>query len=740
MVALGLSAACTAAASDAQTDSDAAVSSDGSLEEVLVTAQRRSENLQHAAVAVSAITAEALASAGVQDAQDLTRIVPALNISSIAGSGTQVSIRGVGNFAGNAYAEQAVAMNLDGVYLSRPAAVSGLFYDLERVEVLKGPQGTLYGRNATAGAVNIISKRPVDELQGEASVELGNYETRRVFGMLNVPLGATTAVRAAIQTSRRDGYLSDGYDDDDGKAGRISLKSNPTENLSLLLSADYAKQDGKGQTLVFTPFVNPADPYTGPSTAASNAIFSSPGLPPILPRIGSDGFLDNRFGGVAGTVDWSTNAGTLTIIPAWRSTHLHYLHYAAGFPVSDDETSNQKSLEARFVSAEDQRARWVIGAYAFREDIDFAILANQGVTSSLSDIPDLESRTAAAFGQATFDLTHTLRLVGGVRYTRDDKSQSGTRTSPLPQGPPPAVACPSPASVVGSNCVAPVEGDASWSKVTWKAGIEADLSDKSLLYFNVGTGYRAGGFFPSLAPNTFDPEKLFAVTLGSKNRFLADSLQFNAEAYYWKYKDKQTTHIGPVSPAGFELITENAGDATIYGVDTETSWLVSESDRLTLQLQYEHSSYDDFVYNQYSAPPIGPPVTACPATPNGAITVVNCSGRPLPLAPEWAATLGYQRTFRFSNGARLVFGADSRLESAKWLANEYVPGEYQGSFHRTNASLTFDAPSHWSISAYVRNIEDEAVKASTFVQPVLGVPLVSLLPPRTYGVQLTAEF
>jgi iron complex outermembrane receptor protein len=544
-------------------------------------------------------------------------------------------------------------------------------------------------------------------------------------------------MRAAFQVSKRDGYLSDGYGDDDGKAGRLTFKFDPTADLSILLTGDYFDQSGKGSAAVITPYANPGDPYTGPSTSSGNTILNLAGLPPI----GDDGFLDNKYWGVTGSLDWQTSAGTLTIIPAYRSTRLNYLHYAAGFPVSNTEDDKQQSLEVRFASNDEGALRWLVGAYGFQEDIDFALLADQAVTSSYVAIPDLKSQSWAAFTQVTFAATDTLRLVGGLRYNHDRKEQEGTRTAPLPVGPPPAIVCPAPATVSGANCVAPVVGDADWSKLTWKAGVEIDVAPQSLLYFNVGTGFRAGGFFPSLAPNTFDPEQLLAYTLGSKNRFFDSTLQFNAEAYYWKYKDKQTTHLGPVSPAGFDLITENAGNATIYGIDTETLWLVTAQDQVAVQLQYEHSKYDDFRYNQFSGAPIGQPVTACATATTGSITAVDCSGRPLPLTPEWVAILAYDHTFALPDDAQVVFGLSSRYETSKWLANEYVAGEYQGSSHKTDVDVSYRSPQKiWSITAYVRNIEDAAVKSSTFVQPIIGVPFVVQQPPRTYGMRVAARF
>ena len=208
--------------------------------EILITAQRREESLQRAAIAVTALAGDALVDAGVTQATDLTRLIPSLQVAP-ASSFTQFYLRGVGTFGANAFAEQGVAINLDGVYLSRPAAPAGLFYDLARVEVLKGPQGTLYGRNATGGAVNVITNGPeLGELGGFVTAEYGNYDTIRASGAFNLPLGDRAALRIAGQHAEHDGYYSDGYDDEDTTAARASVHLDSGAGLDATLMFDFA--------------------------------------------------------------------------------------------------------------------------------------------------------------------------------------------------------------------------------------------------------------------------------------------------------------------------------------------------------------------------------------------------------------------------------------------------------------------------------------------------------------------
>jgi len=736
------------------TETTAAAPSDG-IADIVVTAQRREENLQRTALAATAIDGAALADAGVAQPQDLSKLVPALKLSTSGAGNVQVTIRGVGNFAGNPYAEAAVAMNLDGVYIARASGPNGLFYDLARVEVLKGPQGTIYGRNATAGAINIITRKPDDQLSAEGQLTAGNYNLVRGELALNAPLGSDAALRVSGVLTRRDGYLSDGYLDDKSEAVRGQLKLKPTGRVSVLLSVDYAHIGGKGGGGVISPFLNPDHPYLGASKDGSNAILTGASLaitgganPNLLPQFRDDGFTRLKNWGASATIDWDLGGATLTVIPAYRRNIADYLHYAAGFPVSAHEDSRATSLETRLASSGNGPLKWLIGGYFFNEDLDFDLFANQGVSFNRT-IPALNTRSYAAFGQLTYAIANGFRLTGGLRYTDEHKTQTGLNGGPpppVPAGfPGPAntfyqIAC-APYDAATGTCYAALDGNLKQDKLTWKAGAEFDAGPRSLVYANVATGFKAGGFFGSLAPNTYRPETLTAYTLGSKNRFADNKVQLNLEAFYWRYKNKQVTHLGPILPGGFNLITENAGSADIYGAELELLWQPSSNDRLSATAQYLHTEYGSFLYRQTTV--TGPPVTACPTTPvagSPAVTV-DCSGRPLSQSPEWTLSASYTHSIDLARGGRIDLQVGTQIQSAYWAGDEYLPGERQRASMVSNASLTWRAPNNrFSASAFVDNIENRAVMSSSFAQPVIGVPIVVLRPPRTFGVRLGFDF
>ena len=218
----------------------------GQLQDIVVTAQRRAENLQRAAIAATAVSGDLLREAGVSNPRALTTLVPALQVSSANGPYSNFYLRGVGNYNGNSLSEAAVAFNYDGVFIGRPSSTTGFFYDLERVEVLKGPQGTLYGRNATGGAINVIPRRPDLNFSAEASAEYGNYDAVRLDAAINVPLAANAALRASGIVVRHDGYMDDGTDDQKDYGGRLQLRLDATPDLKLVVGLDYFHQAGNG--------------------------------------------------------------------------------------------------------------------------------------------------------------------------------------------------------------------------------------------------------------------------------------------------------------------------------------------------------------------------------------------------------------------------------------------------------------------------------------------------------------
>jgi iron complex outermembrane receptor protein len=297
-----------------------------------------------------------------------------------------------------------------------------------------------------------------------------------------------------------------------------------------------------------------------------------------------------------------------------------------------------------------------------------------------------------------------------------------------------------------------VSSDLDFSKFTWKAGVEFDLAPRSLLYANVATGFKAGGFFVGTVDNTFLPEELTAYTIGSKNRFLDNRLQLNLEAFYWKYEDQQVSFIGPVQlfPGVFTAggKTVNAGNAEFYGVEAELQFAVTPNGTFSANILYNHTSYNRLDYVAISAGG-GQLRNGCPVAqvtqqgvlPPALLFNVNCAGRPALNAPEWSGTVAYEHTIELGRGLDLVLGARSRLSTSYFTDLSYLPEQEQDAYMQSDAFITLQGPGDdWSLTGFVNNIEDERILTYSVVRPVLPAVYGVFAPPRTYGVRASFNF
>jgi iron complex outermembrane receptor protein len=719
------------------------------LEEVIVTANRRSEDVQRSSLAIAVVGGRELATKGVSQPTDLQNVVPGLSVS-FGGAAVNTFVRGVGTFGTDANAEGAIAYNINGVYISRLNGIGPIFYDLERVEVLKGPQGTLYGRNASGGAINLITTKPTREWGADVSGEYGNYDHKRFTGSVNMPVTDTLAFRLAGQFTDRDGYLSDGYDDQKTQAIRLTGLWRPNDRVSLLATGEYTRLGGKGAGIVkrSTLTASPSDPWIGASEPGSQPQTAALGGT----RITDDGTLDTTIFAASAELNWDLGFANLTFIPAYRRAEPATRTYTPGFLFVTEETSGQQSYELR-LSKQTDRLKWVAGLYYFDEDQTqhyelYAIPIQRN-----SVFTTLGTRSWAAFGEATYSLTDKLRLIAGGRYSEDRKSQDGTSIAALPN------------TATVNNF-----GRRNFSSTNWKAGIEYDVGTQSMLFATAATGYKAGGFFPSVPypANSFEPEKLTAYTLGSRNRFLGNRLQVNLEGFYWDYKNKQERFLGATTSGTTGLFTTNAGTATLYGVDLEVQFKPTANDTFRVSAEYLKSKYDDFRYTAYNPPPLGltfgyaAQATGCsrgantpflpnnPFVPTDATQGIDCSGQPLVRAPKWSGSAGYEHSFRFGNGAELVAGADLQFATSQYLTADFIDSSRDDGFVMVDANLTYLAPGgRWSVQGWVRNITKEAVYTGGFRYPfsfpaaIGGDPSLAYLnirPPRTYGVTLRASF
>lgn len=746
---------------------------EGGLAEIVVTAQRRSENLQKAALPISAVDGNQISSAGVTNPNDLTKLVPALQIGTSSGAISSYFIRGVGKLTFNAQVDSAVLVNLDGVSLARSGTSNGYFYDLERVEVLKGPQGTLYGRNATGGAINIITRKPsFNGPSGFFEGEYSNFDAFRATGAVNLPVGETIAIRAAGQFVRRDGYLSDGTQDEESEAARLTAAFRLGETVKLLVGGDYFHLGGRGPGSVLLPFTDPDKPRIGlldprsiPRQTAVRVAFAGN----TLPAPPTDTFIDAENWGVYSQLDVETGVGTFTVLPAYRETNPRFR--GAGVQVVDsDERAHQFSVEARLASDREQPLKYVLGLYYLDEKVRYEATFNQGFNSSIRDVR-LPTKSYAAFARLNYSITPALRIDGGIRYTRDEKSIAtrgfnvrvicttgptgctGGPAIPYVAGAPPQIFGPGgvviPSQLYGSQgnrltaSVVENGGSDTFESDTYHLGLEYDLAPQSLLYASYDTGFKAGGFFSTIPQDdsSFDPEKITAYTLGMKNRFFENRLQLNLELFHWRYRDQQVSFLSTDSLNGVVFRTANIGKSTLKGFEVDTLFAPTERTLLRANVQYLDAKNDNFVYRALAIG--GAPNTGCPVTPDGVnFFLVNCSGTRPTLTSKWTISFGGEQTLPLGGSGEIVFDLGTRYQSRYNSGFELLPSMVQRGYWTTDASVTFNAPDdRFFVSAFIRNIEDNTpVGASSAATQTTAYTIGVLRPPRTYGVRAGVKF
>ena len=761
------------------------------LSDIIVTAQRRSESAQRAAIAISVVGGADLTAAGISQPDRLNQLVPSLTISNVGPSATSF-IRGVGNFSVSITSDPAVAFNYDGVYIGRFTSTSTTFFDLERVEVLKGPQGTLYGRNATAGAINILPTQPkIGQLTGYGTVSYGAYNALTAEAAVNIPFGENGALRISGVVNRRDGYNLDGTSDDKSEGLRVQLKSNLTPVLTARVSFDYAHLGGRGLGLSYldtyacsaatptTPGVTPHCVVTptgiprsdGNLSPRSQAFFTSLSAAPVTGRF-RDPFpalyQDSSFFGGTGDIVWDTGRGTLTIIPAARFDHVQNRSPGGGFPVTNDQRDIQYSVETRF-AGKVGLLDYTLGFFYYNEDARLRSgTVTGGRSENFSNPTIVDTESYAPFARLTAHLGPRLRLVGGIRYTHDAKSfyshnitiaESCASGSTCPTAIlPTSVTLPTllPFAIPSTQSTSPLvpvvipgptpnssifrtdiffNNQLSFGRLTYRGALEFDLTPTSLLYTSVETGFRSGGFSTGVGYETYQPEYLTAYTVGSKNRFFDNRVQLNLEGFWWKYRNQQVAHAFPDLLGRPGSYTQNIGRSTIKGVEVEGRVLMTRTTTLSADVQYLDARNDDFTYNN-----LGYPYTNCSVSPttNPALFKINCAGLPAFNSPKISLNLAAEQVVPLGD-YKLVFGADTQHKSGRYTYFDYATEQFQPSSWTTNAQVSFGpADGHWSIQGFVRNMENHRLLASPIAFG--GVLSAFTTPPRTYGGRVSVKF
>ncbi len=668
----------------------AALAETATLDVITVTAQKRSEDLQKAASAVTVVPGDALVAAGVLDIRAAQNLVPSVRFQAENAS-TEIYVRGVGSTLDLPNVEPPTAFNFNGVYIPREGTSVG-FFDIERLEILPGPQGTLYGRSALGGAVNVSFRRPGAEPETLGLLEAGNYSLLHGTLVQNLPVTDRLAFRAALDYVDQDGYLETGADAKDDYAARLSLAYAPADTLDLYVWLHGARKDGDSPNLVRRGYNGGS--FDGDPQAFETGDPWDDRISPEAP-VASPQDYDNVVAGAE--LDWQLGDTTLTYIPAY-----FYLDWAADYwleniPAFLSARYDQVTQELRLANAPGGRWQWLAGVYYYyvRNSGEFLVGG-----FPLADISRNRREGVAGFGQLTYAFRDGLRLIAGARYSADEIEGRGQTAFGDPYG-----------------------ADEDYRRVDWKLGVETDLGRDSMAYATIQTGYQPGTYnlFPAELEggNLVDDAELTAYTLGIKNRFFGDRLQVNDELYYYDYRDLLVQSFNLNTSL---LTTFNAREVAIYGNQLDVLFRATDTDLLSLSVGYLHAEYEDF-----DVPPgvdIGTDQR-------------DFSGFPLQYAPEWTVSAGYEHDFVFARGylrARLA----TRYESSFWGTFTQSRGTEQGSYFKSDASLTWYAPDErWSLGAWVRNLADEAVLAATTTGQTGPYGVAFLEPPRTWGLRFT---
>jgi len=694
------------------------------LEAIVVTAQRRSEQLQDVPISITAVTAATLERAGVDDTQALSMVTPGLQLTNVRAAVVPF-LRGVGTANITAGDEGATAIYVDGIL--NPVAAANVFAlnNVERVEVLRGPQGTLFGRNAVGGLINIITRDPSPRFKGNVEIGYGNYET--LFGNAYVtgPLADNVAADLAFYGYHQgEGWGHNHFLDRDQNrnrefAVRSKVKIDLTPDTTLTLAGDYALANSD---IGSTRQPLPGAVSTGGLRAQGDIYDSYGDVPPKgrKEQYGGSIKLQHDFGGV----DFQSSS-------AYRKYDVlsHLDSDGTSLQVFDvRDTTKVDTFQQEFLlTGSLGKLDFTTGLFYFYSlaKYDPIILRSTVIpTNNIRFDDQMETNSYAVFGQATYHLTDTTRITGGLRYTYDTRKVEGIITS-LPGFPTP----PGPGRVIGNTANLPEsQTDRSFDEITWRGVIDQDIGENVLAFASISRGFKSG-VFSLTAPTApaVEPEILDAYEVGFKADLLNNTLRINASAFYYEYKNIQMATIGGQGTP----ILLNAAEGEFKGVDGEIVWIAPVS---TGNLQFRGSfAYLDGEYSSYPGALFYDPL------PQGGNRGYfgDATGNEAVQAPEFTSSLTVDYQLPLASGSTLGTNWTWSYNSGFWWDAQNRVEE--PSFHLVNGEVSYTTPDEaWGVRLFVRNLFDE--KRYLFKSIGVNGDTGAAHSPRTYGIAVSRKF
>lgn len=704
-----------------------------SLEEVVVTAENRSVSAQRVPITLDLVTGKTIQKQGISDLLQLQAIAPSLNIITNT-IFNQINVRGVGSNQGAAeLSDQAVTVGIDGEYINRPVALNAALFDLDRVEVLKGPQGTLYGRNATAGAVNIIAKKPTQTREVDLGASYGNYNSLKLNGSVNLPLGKIAAIRVAGLLSKHDGYRDGGdkvgrIDNGNFWATRAGLSINPTKALSIYVAGELGKTDQQAPSQYGVPMGNIAE------LKGQSPINWTTSLPNDYP-VATAGFMKINQSAIRGKMAYDFGGATLTYSGGFRKVNMDGYQPLNGFvpetfSFHNDLNYKTQSHELR-LNGESAKLSWQLGSFYGTEDQDVrrglvlpaAAGAFGGQVPFLNFfIRNVNSNTLGFFGQATYNVNEKLGLTLGLRNTTDKKTLEGSDLASAPFGPPSIIRffypnVPTSMDQAGMKRISGVPTEGSWNQTTWLLGMDYKIDANKMIFAKVSTGYKAGGFDNQGA---YNPEYLTVYEIGTKNKFSNNKLRLNASAFHYDYKDQQVSIFISTAVGG---AIQNAGVSTVNGLEIDGEYAISKADRFRFSVNLLDAKYKELktVENVVS----------------GDVRAVDLKGKVAPMSPKATLTAGYSHDFKVGSGV-LTAGIQTLFKSSYYTTAFNYAMDKQKSYTKTDVNLTYTAKGgKFDVSLFAQNLEDNRIIAySSFNGGTINIYNWIFGSPRLIGAQM----
>jgi iron complex outermembrane receptor protein len=763
---------CLSAAVPALAQDQPAAAPSAGLEEIVVVAQKRAVNIQKEPAAVTAIPAALLDQAHIVNPVDLNGQVPSLVITTSEGFNNSVAIRGIGfNVPQNDSAQPSVSYHVDGIYIANPVALNSGFLDVDHVEVLRGPQGTVFGQNSVGGAINVISKLPtLDDYTGFADISTGSYSLERFRGALNVPVNDQFAIRASVDQDRHDGFANatkvpgtgGHYDlsNDDSVHARLQLLWKPTDDFSALFRAEYAHADNNE-----AEFKNILDPNPNPYQESSDW----------------PGTFNYRQEVYSATLTYNMPWATLKSLTSWQSVNQGGSvnedgldqNFASSIPPNfyhDIEyffhNSQAITQEVDLTSPTGTDFDWIVGAFFLngKEKVryaqysiypgdpappEFALYADAAYGNAhyptapylyFQSRSRLYRQSYSFFGQGTYHITDDLRFTGGIRYTRDgDRTEISDYFSGVPL-------------VVSSSA----------NVLTGKAEIDYDLTPDNMVYASFSSGFKPGGGnispSPLRVPFEYKPETIKSYEIGSKNSFMDKKIHFNAAAFYYDYSDLQ---YEAEDLATYEGGVDNIPKTEIYGVEGEFSYLLPYNLRFDLNGTIEKGritshflALDNVAGNNAVLQALSHGVNLdnifSPYTPQDIALFQkyrgpayhDVYGNAPPMLPEYTVSASLTHTLDFADSSSLLSRVEMNYRdhfsntifgnSSIYTAPSYVLWNLY--FDYTFADPNYDA------SFGIDNVFDRAGVLSRFTNQFGGETSQAFVPPRQFIVRFGYKF